>query len=81
MERPFLAPFRRLLRPTGSRCRYSTPPPHGLDNGNVTVGTKYNAERYSMATHEAYIRKHPNKSEIRGMQLEDLKRHCDFVKR
>jgi hypothetical protein len=30
MARPFLAPFRRLLRLAGSRWRYSTPPPHGL---------------------------------------------------
>jgi hypothetical protein len=30
MARPFLVPFRRLLRLAGSRWRYSTPPPHGL---------------------------------------------------
>jgi hypothetical protein len=30
MARPFLVPFRRLLRLVGSRWRYSTPPPHGL---------------------------------------------------
>jgi hypothetical protein len=30
MARPFLAPFRRLLRLAGSRWRYSTPPSHGL---------------------------------------------------
>jgi hypothetical protein len=30
MVRPFLAPFRRLLRLAGSRRRYSTPPPHGF---------------------------------------------------
>jgi hypothetical protein len=30
MARPFLAPFRRLLRLAGSRWRYSTPPPHGF---------------------------------------------------
>jgi hypothetical protein len=29
MARPFLVPFRRLLRLAGSRWRYSTPPPHG----------------------------------------------------
>jgi hypothetical protein len=32
MARPFLAPFRRLLRLAGSRWRYSSPPPHGLWN-------------------------------------------------
>jgi hypothetical protein len=31
MARPFLVPFRRLLRLAGSRWRYSTPPPHGLE--------------------------------------------------
>jgi hypothetical protein len=30
MARPFLAPFRRLLRLAGSRWRYPTPPPHGF---------------------------------------------------
>jgi hypothetical protein len=30
MARPFLVPFRRLLRLAGSRWRYSTPPPHGF---------------------------------------------------
>jgi hypothetical protein len=30
MVRPFLVPFRRLLRLAGSRWGYSTPPPHGL---------------------------------------------------
>jgi hypothetical protein len=29
MTRPFLVPFLRLLRLTGSRWTYSTPPPHG----------------------------------------------------
>jgi hypothetical protein len=30
MARPFLFPFRRLLRLAGSRWKYSTPRPHGL---------------------------------------------------
>jgi hypothetical protein len=30
MARPFLVPFRRLLRLAGSQWRYSTPPPHGF---------------------------------------------------
>jgi hypothetical protein len=35
MARPFLVPFCRLLRLAGSRWRYSTPPPHGLNSGNI----------------------------------------------
>jgi hypothetical protein len=38
MARPFLVPFRRLLRLAGSRWRYSTPPPHGL---KITVTTPH----------------------------------------
>jgi hypothetical protein len=37
MARPFLVPFRRLLRLAGSQWRYSTPPPHGLP---LLVGTE-----------------------------------------
>jgi hypothetical protein len=39
MARPFLAPFRRLLRLAGSRWRYSTPPPYGFDQLSFFIST------------------------------------------
>jgi hypothetical protein len=34
-------PFRRLLRLAGSRWRYSTPPPHGLNNASCLRSSLY----------------------------------------
>jgi hypothetical protein len=51
-------PFRRLLRLTGLRCRYSTPPPHGRSSpwSLSAIFITLNSVRTSQKTHCTSIR-------------------------
>jgi hypothetical protein len=47
-------PFRRLLRLTGSRWRYSTPPPHGDDSNDLLCFFCNPSSRTTQKTHPLY---------------------------